>query len=323
MKKIFFIPLMLCTFVTAMQGQEYYWAEGLTVSQKYDYVIMAYKAIGYKEVGIVYFIPQISNRDIDIQLMDCLVKSAVDDNGNTYTNSYTIKHETLPIVSKGFYTKYYMDYAQCLVLPTSVTHLKELVFSFDREPTSCDDYNKVGSDYFYTKMRRLTDVTIKWLDCDIKAQHPAEFYFNRKHGQSEIVKGIEVNKYSGRTIIKGRPLMIVLLGAIGNQSTGEVCYVFYVVGNSDDEKLFIESMTAFDEDGGSYQYNDNDWNGQMVKIGKKYGGVEIQLIPFKVPVGTTSFQKLKLVGNSERDGNGGTYLFEWNNIPIQWVTPVN
>ena len=160
--------------------------------------------------------------------------------------------------------------------------------------------------------------------CLERPQHPSEFYFYQLFGANEITNGTEVRPYTGRTVIKGMPICIHLTGCIGNKETGEVCFIFSVYGNADDDRLKITTLQAFDEDGKSYKfeqefYDSGEKEGQ--RIGRKYGPIEFCMRPFKVPVGTTSFQKLKMSGSTDiAYYYFNDVEFEWKDIPIQWIS---
>ncbi len=332
MKYIFkkVIPLLLIIVVTTpiARGQKYHNQFAMNMLKDYSSYIYVSRLYGDSLTGIVICEPELGSRDVDLYA-NCYIESVVDNNGNTYNNenssSYDIsKPEGLWLpLGKGFFTSYgMMNSKQGVIIPTTVKSVKSVKIISNRTLAyDCNNCNYNQSVYTVKN-----DLKIRWTEIGYKtANHPAEYYFSNKRGVDEIVEGTPVNRYRGFTTTKEKPLLIHLLGAVGNNASGEVCFIFSIYGNGTDEKLAISQLTGFDEDGQAYRY-EYDWTRPSYhQIGTKfdYFYTELSFKPFRVPVGTATLQKVKMSGKSDTYGydEGSEYVFEWLNIPIQWVNP--
>lgn len=316
-KKVIPLLLIIVAATPMARGQKFHNQFAMNMLKDYSSYIYVSRLYGDSLTGIVMCNPELGSRDVDLYA-SCYIESVVDNDGNTYNNEFSSSYRRSPDglwqpIGKGFFTSYSMNSIQGVIIPTTVKSVKSVKIISNRTLAyDCNNCNYNQSVYTVKN-----DLKIRWTEIGYKtANHPAEYYFSNKRGVDEIVEGTPVNRYRGRTIIKEkeRPLLIHLLGAVGNNATGEVCFIFSVFGNDENEQFAINQLTAFDEDGQSYQYE--NWNSpSYYQIGRKYGYIEFAFKPFRIPVGTGVLQKVKV------EYQGNEYKFEWLNVPIQWVSP--
>jgi hypothetical protein len=325
--KVILVALLLSTaLMPSARGQKCIYNFQLNLLKERATIVDNHvKALGDSLTGIVDISVLMGNRDRDAYAKGYII-SVEDDNGNVYENTihsemYQDRHDEWVPLSAKFITQYNRQNAvQGVVLPTSVKHLKSARYKLERiyaySNSIMEDLNCPPVVW------KLNNIDIIWMDLGYnKAKHPAEYYFSKKRGAEEIVKGTPVERYRGRTTMKKRPLIIHLLGAVGNRSTGDVCFIFSITGNGKDEEMTISTISAFDENGAAYNYQ-FDWTNPVYRsIGSKYGCVEMNFTPFRVPVGTPLLQKVKMASKSKEylDEDNKEYEFEWKNVPIQWV----
>lgn len=332
MKAILTILIIYVISIAPAQGQTYYHPKTMAEAKEYPFYTTVYTdPIGDSLTGMLFFEHRFFCRDSSIY-MNWRIDKAIDENGNVYKSYLTERegsniYDNIMVVPKGMFSEHTLVGAETIIVPSSVKTLKEakFIYGLGKEAVRYKNENYYG----YKWHTIVKNIEIRWRNrCHSKANHPAEFYFNKDYGKKEIVTGTSVTPYTGKTSIKKHPVCIHLTGAIGNNNTGEVCLIFSVYGNTDFERLLIRDIIAYDDEGTAHNYH-KDYFGFGEKegecIGKYYGcPIEFSLIAFKVPIGTPSLQKMKMTG--ETDISHSYYNdveFEWKNIPIQWITPKN
>ena len=321
-KKTSLLVLLTMAIAPSVFCQEYYKPNDYYKAINYPTYTISNTPKGDILTGMVFFDVDVFSRDMSVY-ENWRIDNVVDGNGKRYKSYLSEKDEgnistNVVVVPKGMFTSHKLVGSEVVVLPSSVKYLKEVnyAFGFSEEEYNWDGY------YEYNKKVKGGYTEIEWGNMCLEGpQHPAEFYFNKTYGIKEITKGTVVQPYSGRTNIKEEPLCIHLTGCIGNKATGEVCFIFSVYGNADDDRLRVTQLQAYDEDGVLHNYKHDFYSSdkrQGVRIGQSYGPVEFCMYPFKVPVGTPSFQKLKMSGNT--DIPRLNMEFDWKDIPIQWIS---
>ena len=297
------IPLVMMTaFIATANGQKTnYSDEVMSKVKQYSRYFNLYKVTGNPATGEVTVVFDRFWRDKPTVLEETWSIYATDNRGTIHP----VEVKSPPF--KGMWTSSTISF----YVGKGVTKLTELEF--------ISLWAKGGGNHDEYK---YSDKDIEWMPYDtIYPAWSAEDYVAGKYTD----EGTRAIPYTGRTevievagvILEEGYVPLRLIGVVGDRQTGSVALVMRAHAiQGGRHSLQIGHVTAFDEDGNTYD-GDYGYNPATVPLVTDVD-VELRRYPFKVPVGTTSLQRVEIV--VLRDSFNKT-KYVCDDVPIQWVSP--